>query len=167
MPLATNMEFLSITWTFPVFLILCLDIFKIGDDHCGLGPFSLLPSTLWREPTLKSIQLWMCDGGWGPGVRAAPLIAVMALRARSQTIRMLTSPPLMCTATGGRGGGGMERIKWLVYRPPSPWHIMKIKVPRGLNYHVHLSRALSHVVLGEEPKPKAVGTPQCLSLLSG
>lgn len=51
-------------------------------------------------------------GLWWTECIAAPLIAVMALRAQSQTIRMLTSPPLMCTATsrrkGGRGGKGEE-----------------------------------------------------------
>lgn len=31
----------------------------------------------------------------------------------------------------GRGEEGWGRVKWLVYRPPSPWHIMKIKVPEA------------------------------------
>lgn len=47
----------------------------------------------------------------------------------------VTSTYVHCNWVGGREErerrGGMGRIKWLVYRPPSPWHIMKIKVPEA------------------------------------
>lgn len=41
----------------------------------------------------------------------------------------------------------MERAKWLVYRPLFSMTHHEIKRTRGLNYHLHLSRALLDVVL--------------------
>lgn len=40
--------------------------------------------------------------------------------------------------------------------PSSPWHIMKIKSAGCLNYHIHLKRALSDVVLASGPNPVAL-----------
>lgn len=102
-------------------------------------------SKLWRNPRWTPSSL----GPWWAECTAAPFIAVMALRARSQTIQTLTSPPLVCTAPSRRGG--MQRVKWLVYRPPFSMTHHENKSARGLNDHIHLNRALSDVVLEKNP----------------
>lgn len=58
----------------------------------------------------------------------------------------------LCALQQARRGGmdGEGRVIGLP-APLSLWHIMKIKVPEGLNYHIHLNRALSHVVIERNP----------------
>lgn len=66
---------------------------------------------------------------WWAECTAAPLIAVTVLRDQSQSIQMLTSPPLRC-CNKQEGRNGKRGVKWLVYWPLfSLWHIMKVKVP--------------------------------------
>ena len=151
-----NLNFLSSPHSHP--LPLTFSKILTPDGRCGLELylfiFFLLPSEPWHQPTLRSLDLW-----W-TGCTAAPLIAVMALRARSQTIQMLTSPPLMCTATsrteGGerkrRGGMGESKVIGL----PAPFSMThhENKSARGLNYHIHLNRALSVVVLERSPNQR-------------
>lgn len=54
--------------------------------------------------------------------------------------------------------------------PFSPWHIMRMKVPEGLNDHIHLNRAPSHVVVENSPNQQRSlwlqqpRWPRCLSL---
>lgn len=81
---------------------------------------------------------------------AAPLIGVMAPRALSQTIQMLTSPPLLWTAK-------VLSVEWVggnkVIGLPAPFSMThhENKSAGGLNYHIHLSSALSDVVLERSP----------------
>lgn len=132
-------KLLSITWPFSSFHqpapVCSPHLWHFGrsnwDDHCGLElsllPFSFCLSSL-PSPSPSALLLFLLpstdrDGSprqavhwpvWCPDVEGAQqLIAVMALRALSQTIRMLTSPPLNVHGSEGRVVGG----GWVVTLP--------------------------------------------------
>lgn len=76
----------------------------------------------------------------------------MALRALSQTIQMLTSPPLIPTSVHCKereGRDGENKVIGL----PTPFSMThhENKSAGGLNYHIHLNRALLDVVLETNP----------------
>lgn len=113
-----------------------------------------------------NIQEWESSVGMfdEESVERLPFIAVMALKAPSQAIQMLTSPSLVCTATapltgreaeGGGGGAGENNVIGL---PASSMTHHENKSAGGLNYHIHLSSAFSDVVLEKDPnQPQAWG----------
>lgn len=166
-----NLNFLVFPQSAPFFFFFRLWHFRHSnlDDHRGLelSPlFFFLLSFFLPRPHFYSFYLAQTVTTAHAGTlmhrvhSSSLLLWRWGLRARPS--ECWRHRHLMCTAAGRRKGW------WLCPpspppppprphpSPSSPWHIMKIKSAGRLNYHIHLKRALSDVVLASGPNPAAL-----------